>query len=84
MSKRTTASLLWERQATYNKRMSSIERLTTAAQDYTFPAGQAQAGIQLATVEVPWLLAEIERLKLNLKDHINDIEHPTHTVASVA
>lgn len=61
MSKQTTASALWET----GKHMASIERLQAQAADYTYPAGQAQAGIQLATVEVPYLLAEIERLTLS-------------------
>lgn len=40
-----------------------LERLLQAATDYTYPAGQAQAGIQLATTEVPRLLEEIGRLR---------------------
>jgi hypothetical protein len=48
--------------------MTSIARLQEAALDYSFPAGQAQAGMQMAMVEVPWLLAEIEKLK----DQINE------------
>jgi hypothetical protein len=44
-------------------RLVKIKRLCEQAIDYSFPAGQAQAGIQFGTVEVPWLLAEIARLK---------------------
>lgn len=63
MSKQTQASEHWERERMYAK----IERLRAQATDYSFPAGQAQAGLQMALVEVPWLLSEIERLK----DQIN-------------
>jgi hypothetical protein len=31
--------------------------------DYSFPAGQMQAGLQLGTVEVPWLLNYIDYLE---------------------
>lgn len=41
-----------------------IERYRHQALDYSFPAGQAQPGIQLAAFEVPRLLEEIERLKV--------------------
>jgi hypothetical protein len=44
--------------------MAKIELLREQSLDYSYPAGQAQAGIQLAAVEIPWLLAEIERLSL--------------------
>lgn len=65
MSKQTKASERWE----LSQRMAKIERLLEAARDYSYPAGQAQAGIQLASVEVPWLLAHIEELKeqINVK-----------------
>ena len=63
-TKQTMASQLWET----NRHMTTIERLLEAATDYSYPAGQAQAGIQMATVEVPWLLAEIERLKDQLNE----------------
>lgn len=59
MTKQTTASERWET----NKHLTTIDRLREQALDYTYPAGQTQAGLQLATVEVPWLLAEIDRLK---------------------
>lgn len=59
MSKQTTASAHWET----NAHMAKIERLMAQATDYSHPAGQAQAGIQLATVEVPYLLGYIEELK---------------------
>lgn len=65
MSKQTTASEHWET----GRHMATIERLREQATDYTFPAGQAQAGIQMATVEVPWLLAEIERLQSQINDN---------------
>jgi hypothetical protein len=62
MSKQTTASERWEAN-NYRVRKAKIERLLQDAKDYSFPAGQAQAGIQLGTVEVPWLLEYIEELK---------------------
>lgn len=43
--------------------MGRIDLLMKRAGDYTFPAGQAQAGLQLAMVEVPWLLARIAELE---------------------
>ena len=77
MSKQTMASQLWET----NRHMTTIERLLEAATDYSYPAGQAQAGIQMATVEVPWLLAEIERLK----EQINgSSERAPQALASIA
>lgn len=65
MSKQTKAFERWE----FSQRMAKIERLQQQALDYSHPAGQAQAGIQLASVEVPWLLAHIEELKeqINVK-----------------
>jgi hypothetical protein len=59
VSKQEQAQRRWET----NAHLEKIERLTQQATDYSFPAGQAQAGIQLATVEVPWLLGYIEELK---------------------
>jgi hypothetical protein len=59
MSKQTTASAHWEA----SQRIARIEGLMATAKDYSFPAGQVQVGIQMATVEVPWLLNYIEELK---------------------
>jgi hypothetical protein len=59
MSKQTTASAHWEA----SQRIAKIEGLMVTAKDYSFPAGQVQVGIQMATVEVPWLLNYIEELK---------------------
>lgn len=64
MSKQTRASEHWAEAA----RLAKIERLCAQGQDYTFPAGQARAGIQLATVEVPYLLQEIARLKEQINE----------------
>jgi hypothetical protein len=61
--------------------MTSIARLQEAALDYSFPAGQAQAGMQMAMVEVPWLLAEIERLKEQLN---GSGQATTQTLAALA
>jgi hypothetical protein len=66
MSAQTTASQRWET----SRHMANIEALQAQALDYSYPAGQAQAALQLANVEVPWLLAEIERLIL--KEQSND------------
>lgn len=64
MSAQTRAEQQWESHV----RMERIALLREQALDYTYPAGQAQAGIQLATVEVPWLLSENARLKAELAD----------------
>lgn len=64
MSAQTKASELWET----NQRLARIEMLRKVAMDYSYPAGQAQVGIQLAACEIPWLLNYIEKLK----DQIND------------
>lgn len=50
----------------YQKKLVKIATLTEQATNYSYPAGQAQAGIQMATVEVPWLLGYIEELKEEL------------------
>ena len=59
MSKQTTASAHWET----SQRIERIKGLMATARDYSYPAGQVQVGIQLATVELPWMLAYIEELK---------------------
>jgi hypothetical protein len=59
MSKQEEAQKRWETL----HRMARIRDLMHDARDYSFPAGQMQAGIQLGTVEVPWLLNYIEELK---------------------
>lgn len=59
MSKQTKASEHWA----HTTHLASIQRLREQALNPMYPAGQTQAGIQLASVEVPWLLAEIEKLK---------------------
>jgi hypothetical protein len=59
MSKQEEATQLWES----NRHMSNIELLLKQALNPMFPAGQAQAGLQLAYVEVPWLLEQIKELK---------------------
>jgi hypothetical protein len=63
MRAQTKASELWET----NQRLARIESLRLVALDYSYPAGQAQVGIQMATVEVPWLLAEHARLKAEIE-----------------
>jgi len=65
MSKQMKASRFWQ----YNTLVVNIERLQAQATNYSYPAGQAQAGIQLATVAVPRLLEEIERLKGQINEH---------------
>jgi hypothetical protein len=59
MSKQEDAQKLWETR----QRMGRIRDLAQDTKDYTFPAGQLQAGLQLGTVEVPWLLNYIEELQ---------------------
>lgn len=59
MSKQDSAKAHWEE----CRHMAVIEKLMKQAIDYAHPAGQAQAGLQFAYVEVPWLLEEITRLK---------------------
>ena len=59
MSKQTTASAHWET----SQRIERIKGLMATARDYSYPAGQVQVGIQLATVELPWMLAYIEKLE---------------------
>jgi hypothetical protein len=59
MSKQDIATARWETA----QRMDKIDRLMADARDYSFPAGQMQAGLQLATVEVPWLLNYIDYLE---------------------
>lgn len=41
-------------------RLEKIWQLVKQANDPYYPAGQAQAGMQLARVEVPWMLARLE------------------------
>lgn len=64
MSALTRAEQQWEA----HRRMERIALLRGQALDYTYPAGQAQAGIQMAAVEVPWLLTENARLKAQLAE----------------
>lgn len=59
MSKQEAAQKRWADQ----QKLDKIKRLLAVATDYSYPAGQAQIGIQLATVEIPWLLQHIEELK---------------------
>lgn len=59
MSKQEAAQKRWADQ----QKLDKIKGLLAAATDYSYPAGQAQIGIQLATVEIPWLLQHIEELK---------------------
>jgi hypothetical protein len=59
MTKQEEATQLWES----NRHMSNIELLLSQATNYMFPPGQAQAGLQLANVEVPWLLEQIKELQ---------------------
>lgn len=59
MSKESVATAHWEAQ----RRLIRIQGLMVTARDYSYPAGQAQVGIQMATVEVPWLLNYIEELR---------------------
>lgn len=44
------------------ERMERIQKILDAANDPFFPAGQAAAGLQLARVEVPWLLEQLAAL----------------------
>ena len=46
--------------------MARIRDLMVDARDYSFPAGQMQAGLQLGTVEVPWLVNRIEELETRI------------------
>lgn len=66
MSKQASATAHWEER----KHMANIERMLQRAMDYSYPAGQAQAGLQMALVEVPWLLEKIAELK----ERINGLE----------
>jgi hypothetical protein len=59
MSKQDIATARWETA----RRMEKIDGLMADAKNYSFPAGQMQAGLQLANVEVPWLLNYIEELQ---------------------
>lgn len=69
MGKQTKASERWAHQT----HLAKLDALCAQAKDYTYPAGQAQAGIQLAVIEVPYLLQEIARLK----EQINAQHHRT-------
>lgn len=59
MTKQAIATARWENA----KRFGKIKDLMADARNYSFPAGQMQAGLQLANVEVPWLLNYIEELE---------------------
>lgn len=61
MSKASKALQHWETR----QHLDRITTLLKQANDPFYPPGQAQAGIQLARVEVPWLLAYIEELQEN-------------------
>jgi hypothetical protein len=63
MSAQTKASEIWRDANNYRVRKAKIDSLLEQAMDYTYPAGQTQAGLQMANVEVPWLLGYIEELK---------------------
>lgn len=67
MSAQTKASEHWE----FSQRLARIEELRQVALDYSYPAGQAQVGMQMAMSEIPWLLNYIEQLK----GQINDLNH---------
>jgi len=64
MSAQTKASEHWET----SQRIERIKSLREVAMDYSYPAGQVQVGIQLAVVEIPWLLDYIEHLKEQIND----------------
>lgn len=59
MSKQDIATARWEKA----RRLDRIRDLSADSRNYSFPAGQLQAGIQLGAVEVPWLLNYIEELE---------------------
>jgi len=59
VSKQEEALKHWDEQ----KHIVTIERLLAVANDPMNPVGQAQVGIQLARVEVPWMLARIAELE---------------------
>lgn len=62
MSKHEDALATW----TEAQMLAKIDLLIAQATNYMYPAEQATAGLQLANVEVPWLLAENARLKAQL------------------
>lgn len=64
MSKQTTASEYWAHQI----HSARIKDLCTQATNYMYPAGQVQAGIQLGTVAVPYLLERIAQLEEELSE----------------
>lgn len=64
MSAQTKASEHWET----SQRIARIEELRLVAMDYSYPAGQAQVGLQMAMSEIPWLLNYIEYLKGQIND----------------
>lgn len=66
MSAQDRATQRWEE----HRHLTAIKELQGRVIDGTYPGGQLQAAMQLSLVEVPWLLAEIGRLKQELGKNI--------------
>lgn len=65
-----------ERRTEAAARLGRIEATLKQATDYGFPAGMAQAGLQLATVDVPWMLERIKELEESIGGRMEDDAQP--------